>query len=127
MRARLRAMSELDEILGLLTERVSGTVTAAVVGSDGLVIEQAPATGAEFASAAAELALVVTGPVARLAAALGTGQLSELQLRFEQRQLLVKLLGGGLYLVLVLDDSGDTTSARQLIERASAGLTRALV
>lgn len=120
-------MSELDEILGLLTERVSGTVTAAVVGSDGLVIEQAPATGAELASAAAELALVVTGPVARLAAALGTGQLAELQLRFEQRQLLVKLLGGGLYLVLVLDDSGDTTSARQLIERASAGLTRALV
>lgn len=120
------AMTELDEILTVLTGQVDGSVAAAVAGMDGLVIEQAGGMRSELAAFVAEMTNVLTSGTGALSGRLKGGPLQEVILSAELYVAYVRILSADLYCVLLLDAGGNIGKARLYSDYAGKRILEAL-
>ncbi|MEX2535515.1 MAG: roadblock/LC7 domain-containing protein [Trueperaceae bacterium] len=117
-------MAELDEILAHLVEQVDGALAAAVVGTDGLLVEQFSQDDTDLAAVAAEVTNVLAAGRNAMTVRLGAGELRELFLGCEERLGYVRLLGSDLFCLIVLSQEGNLGKARLYGEQAAERLTR---
>jgi predicted regulator of Ras-like GTPase activity (Roadblock/LC7/MglB family) len=119
-------MTELDEILALVVEQVDGALVAAVAGMDGLLVEQFPQGELALGSLAAELTAVLNSCRSAMAGPLEAGELRELIVGCEHRVAYARMLGGGLFCLIVLEADGNLGKARLYGAQASLKLVEVL-
>lgn len=119
-------MAELEEIMAALAEGVDGTVTVAVGGMDGLLVEQAGSSRPDLTGFIAELANVLAAGGTAMADRLESGSLEELMLVSDNHLAYVRLLSRHLWCLLLLRPDGNLGKARLLSRQAAAGILGAL-
>lgn len=119
-------MRELDEVLAFLLSAVDGAQFAVLASMEGLVVEQHPKEGQDFASYAAEMTHVLTA-LGRLSDdSMPAGQLRELMVTSERLLSYVKLVSEDIFLAIVMNPSGNLGKARLYSEQVKAELVALL-
>jgi predicted regulator of Ras-like GTPase activity (Roadblock/LC7/MglB family) len=119
-------MTELDEILAFVVEQVDGALVAAVAGMDGLLVEQFPQDEPGLGSLAAELTTVINSCSDAMSGPLEAGELRELVVGCEKRVAYARMLGSGLFCLILLEADGNLGKARLYGGQASQKLVEVL-
>jgi predicted regulator of Ras-like GTPase activity (Roadblock/LC7/MglB family) len=100
-------MESLEGILARLVAEVPSASLAALGSMDGLVVEQHPPAGRDLAGAAAEVTNVLVGVGRAFGRHLGLGAAHELTVSADGALAVVRVVTPELYLLVVLEGSGD--------------------
>jgi predicted regulator of Ras-like GTPase activity (Roadblock/LC7/MglB family) len=119
-------MTELDDILANLVDRVDGATAAAVGSMDGLLIEQSVTQGQDLAPLVAELTNLLSGGKRALGSHVAGGPLSELILTAEQLVTYTRLLDSTLFCVIIIEAGGNLGKARLYARQAARSILEAL-
>jgi predicted regulator of Ras-like GTPase activity (Roadblock/LC7/MglB family) len=112
-------MQSLEGILERLVESVDGATLAAIGSTDGLVVEQHPPSGHDLAATAAELTHVLVGVTRALGEHLDAGATRELTIATEHRIAFVRVVTPELYLLVMMEPSGNLGKARLHADEAA--------
>lgn len=118
-------MTELDEILADLVERVNGATSAAIGGMDGLLIEQVT-PGRDLAPLLAEVTNLLSSGARVLQDHVDGGPLTEVILGGDPLVLHVTRLSDELFCVIVLKAGGNLGKARLYARQAAPLILAAL-
>lgn len=119
-------MTELDDILANLVDRVDGATAAAVGSMDGLLIEQSVTQGQDLSPLVAELTNLLSGGTRVLGSHVAGGALAELILAGEKLVTYARLLDSGLFCVILLEASGNLGKARLYTRQSERPILDAL-
>ena len=103
-------------------EAVDGAIVAAIGSTDGLVVEQHPPASHDLAATAAELTHVLIGVGRALGEHVDAGATRELMITTEHRLAFVRVVNPELYLLVMMDRSGNLGKTRPHADEAAEHL-----
>ncbi len=115
-------MESLEGILERLVEAVDGAIVAAIGSTDGLVVEQHPPASHDLAATAAELTHVLVGVGRALGEHADAGATRELMITTEHKLAFVRVVNPELYLLVLMDPSGNLGKTRLHADEAAERL-----
>lgn len=119
-------MQELDQILAQLLESVDGALSVAVGGMDGLLIEQYPPERRDLSVVAAEKTNILVNIRSAYGQTLSGGELREVIVTTEKLVGYTRLLGDGLFCLIIMNASGNIGKARLYSDQAVQRITEVL-
>ena len=118
----------LRDILSEIVEKVEGSRAAVIMASDGISIDEVVVNqeGLDLQLLTVEYATVLKD-VKRAVELLGVGETEELCITSGRLYVVLRVLGGGLFVILVLDRDGNLGKGRYLLRLKSEDVTRELL